>query len=569
MKLPLKLRKYQNIFNLVSEPTITDLIDQFTYKGITIDMLVGMIAKHLLRNDKNIILANDGSYAFKQVLLMAIYNIVISNTTTTTETRTVVTKQGISLIKHETIDTNKEQKHFIKQWFHEATEPEYNLWLKGSEKLITSSYRKSTYILNQYSQKTYKVRDIEDKYINLYTAMKFSETFNSVSESKILYKKRLLEIAEETKLYRGYEFKNYRKLDNSGRDYPLSRFGFANEYGDAFEKWLIQPVNQPYQVTKQVIKEARELHKSEFGIFKPRSTYKRLLREIDENLIELEKFHKGMNYNFTIDSKTLGKYLYIIEIIENTIFNEGGSTTVLATYDLTNSGIIMYANLFGDEKLLKTANLLGGEKIDSHQLVADAENVSRKSAKKLFVASNHGGKLPPELEQTKDIVFGKRYDVIRKIAEFGIDKALSQDKTRIEYTMPDGFKVIWQPYILNCKTSVSKNKNISTIMPFDKMANDGTANPKVSGFAVSLAHSSDSYIVRKVDRIFQQYGINIKTTLDNYYVPFGTKKVLIEAVFSALSDLNQDWFKLVKEQAGISDIVPERTIDIIKSANIF
>jgi len=566
MRLPNYLKNTWNTLEVLETKSIVKAIRDIVENGMTRDMLVGNVTSKLMYRDE-IQAINDGSYNFKKVLMIKVKLVVDAmpfkwQTTTTTE----FTKDGsMYLVEHITIIEQKDPVDPFKQWFKEVDVFQDYLVVKGSNKVLDNN---STELLEEKADKEYRVKEISPLYINLYAVLLYESTRSKVEDKN--YAKRLMEVASATKEYMGYTYINDRKLDSNGRNYPLSRFGFANEYGDAFEKFLIEPA-KGYEVTADDIHYATEYLKEEFGREDTQALIEEARRVAAINITLLPKYNKGENVKFTITHKELGKYLHIIDVGNNIINNLGGFTTALISSDFTNSGGIMAANQFGDEKFLKTVNLLGGEEVfDTHQRVADYLGISREEAKPIMQGPNHGGRIPEEFTDMVEEIFGPNYKYIRKIAEYGIELAKA-GHTNITLTRPDGVKVYWSPYLLNCSVPMEDGTTVSAVMPFNENADAGEF--KAVGFAVSCLHSCDAFVEHYVDSKLMEKGHHIKSTLDNFYHRPSLKPLIIDLAFEALEIL-EGWVESQLEEVEIKTGIqrgwklPQRP-NIVKSGNIF
>ena len=553
--LALKVLDNKEIIRTVRE-TITN--------GQSVDQLVGRVGDILLRRE-DINEVNDMSYNFKKALLIRVKLVVDAfNFKFETSTRTMISEDGggMYITKVKAITGQREPEEKFKIWFKEATKFQDYIVLKGSGKKMGNN---STKVLANKALITMRVKEIDEQCIDLYTTLLYEANKTKVNEPA--YYKRLQEVADETKGFMGYEYTNYRKLDSNTRNYPLSRFGFAVEYGDSFEKFMIEPA-QEYLVDQVEIDGAIEYLKDEFKT----KNYKELVYNADMkvkyNLSLLEDYQKGQRVDFTIGHKELGKLLHIIDVYENIILNKGGMSRSCASYDFTNSGGINAANQFGDKKFMKTMNLLGGDEVfDTHQAVADYLGVKRDDAKGVMQGPNHGGRVPAENQAMVDGIFGETYKYIRLTAEYGI-RVAKAGIHMVELVRPDGVKAVWYPYTIKSKVSMEDGTVVSAVTPFE-----GTGKNKASGLAVSCLHSGDAFTENYIQSKFLERGIHIKTTLDNFYGRPSIKNDVVKYTFEALEILTGHMEKQLKDierQTGISRgwTLPKRGCELVVSDNI-
>ena len=566
--LPLALRAVASkIDNNVREVKIIDIADEKVRKGMTLDILVGKVVSILLY-DESINQLNDESFAFNKYMFMKVFDVLKDRYSIKEETVKYFNKKGELVIRtSKTIDEGSEQETFNKTWFREVNEPQTHIELKGSRKIKDNN---SKDYLEMLASENFRVKVVNERFVDLYANLLYVKNKNNITESKILYRKRLMEVCEETKLYMGYEYANTRKLDASGRDYSLNRFGYANEYGDAFEKFMIEP-DYEYIVNKDDIAEAKAFLLGEFKVKSWRKLFEKANKAIEKNLRILSMYENGRDVEFTIDTKTFGKYMWICDIVNNIIYAEGQPSSSVIGTDLTNSGGIMTAYQFGDEKYMRVTNLLGGEVVDNHSLVADYFGISRDEAKSKFVGPNHGSLVRGELVGARDTIFGERYSYIRKIAEYGIELAF-KDVPSVTITAPDGIKAIWNPYAKAVRVNMEDDQNstIHGITPFTKGLD---ADPKVSGLYARLVHSCDSYVLRMIKREMINAGVGIKTTLDCYYTRPSLRPVVIGLLWRGLSELDgyfEAQLNQIEMVTGISRgwNLPTRELDVIPSENI-
>jgi len=532
-----------------------------------IDELIGKVVDKLLYQPqyKEI---NDGSFMFKKSLI-AVAGTIIEN----------CIPWSTKVVKYFDENGNlctRETKYFSNASDEEYVEPEYarlpekydaTYVMKGSKKQIECVIREKH--LNMLSRQEFMVRAIDHDLVYTYANMKFSENVGNVKYSPSKYLKELESFASVTIAHAGFRYSNIRKLDGSGRDYPAVSIGFAKQYGDSFEKFLIES-DYTYVVTKEDVKLAKEFIKEEFKVKSWRKLFERSSKAIEKARRLNVVFQTGRKVKWNMTSKEFGEALWICDIVNNIIYNEGGVSSSYIMADLTNSGAIMTAYQFGDEKYMRVANLLGGDKIDTHQLVADFFGISRKESKTKFVGATHGARVTDELVECKDEVYGERFDYIRLIAEYGI-KLAKAGVPYVEMIQRDGMKVIWEPYMRNCRVSLElSNLSVHAIMPFTQGLE---GSPKVSGLYARMVHSCDSYVLRKIQRQLHDKGIHVKTTLDCYYVRPSLKPIIVSMVWDALKDLDS-WFKeqikYIEEQTGIkADFeLPNRELDVVETSNI-
>jgi hypothetical protein len=567
--IPLSLRgSYSLVRNSIKEVSIIDIADEIVHDDMTMNQLINKVSVALLhRDDINSI--NDESVEFRRNLLEYIEEIIGDRYSTELKEIKYFDKNGnLVITSHPHIIGEKDKPEFSKNLFYEAIEPETFVRLKGSEKKLDNN---SEYILNLYSTVQNRVReDVDEDILRLYSVLEYERNKNKVSESPMEYRDRMLQLADETALYRGYVFADTRKFDSSSRDYPLSRFGHAFQYGDSFQKWLIQP-ELGYTVTKEDIEATKQYIMSEFGVKSWYQLYKKSIKLVDEN-IELmnNQWNNGVKTDFTIDGKELGKCMQVISLVNNTIRNENGFSRELICLDFTNSGGVMYANQYGDEKLCRVANLIGGSKNDSHQMVANHLGVTRNEAKKVMQPFNHGARLKPEYTDMINAIFGESYKGINAFAEYG-KKLLMNGVKRVEMIAPDGVKGYFYGYEIGAQMSINETK-VNLIAPFSK--NDLGGSKKGYGMGVKPMHMSDAYVVRHIRRKLIKANIGHLTILDAFYIRPATKNIVANMAYEALENLN-GWcdseITRIERLTGIEmDNRPKpRSVKIEKTGNIF
>ena len=579
---PKILHRYFKSLSILKDRQIGKIVLQEVRNEMTRDILVGIVAS-ILVNNKILNKVNDGSYNFKKCLLIRVARVVDAIGFKFEEKKSMaISKEGTMYpITSKRIINEIDSKQWEKEWFRDPDRFEDYITLKGSGKILDNN---STRLLNKKSTINLKIKYIDPIYIDLYATLLFEANKNKVNEDMLNLYDRLIEIGNETKFRMGMVYTNYRKLDSNTRNYPLNRYGYAYEYGDAFEKWLIEP-EQMYLVNDIEIKYAVDYLKREFKIKNYKLLYQNSKKIVQENINFLTKYNKGEKAKFTINQKDLGKHLHIIDVYENIIMNEGNYTSTVVGYDYTNSGGINAANQFGDYKFMKTMNLLGGkDKFDTHQAIANDIGVERDIAKGVMQGPNHGGAIGDNmlravnslggnqftLEELKDMVediFGETYKYIHLTAQYG--KLLAEKGiTQVEINRPDKVKAYWYPYELDCQVSMEDGTSISAIMPYG-----GNGVKKNLGLAVSLLHSRDAYTEAYVQEKFLEDGIHIKTTLDNFYGRPSIKPKLIQYTFEALEntrDSMEECLKDIEKQTGIMRQwqLPKRELELVPSENI-
>jgi len=415
MTYPAILNKDLKTLQAISNKVIVPLVRETVTNGMTVDMLTGNVANILLASSclQDI---NTGRYNFKKALLIRI-KLVVDALKFNLEKKTVTTIDSDGTMYSHSVETivgEREPTDKSKVWFKEAYEYQDYVILKGSHKLVDNH---STDLLEAKSEITMKVKEILPEYIDLYVAIIYETNKSKVDEPD--YYDRLVAVGEETKAFMGYTYTNYRKLDSNSRNYPLSRFGFSNEYGDAFEKLLVEPA-QPWLVTEEEVTGAIQYLRDEFNVTNANKLIYSAMLKLKDNLVLLEQYKTGKVTNFTISHKEVGKLLHIVDVYHNIIDNLDGMTTSCVSYDYTNSGGINASNQFGDKKFLKVMNLLGGDdKFDTHQAVADELGLERDDAKGVMQGPNHGGEVIAEHREMVHSIFGDTYKYIRLTAQYG------------------------------------------------------------------------------------------------------------------------------------------------------
>jgi hypothetical protein len=345
--LPRVLNKHLKSLELLTNREIAEIAIEVVENGMTRDMLIGGVSARVLQ-DEDINDMNDCSYNFKKAVMIRVAKVVDKlNFKYETTKSMMIDKEGTMYpVTHKTIVEEREPREDTKIWFNDPTRYQDYITLKGSNKRIDNN---STDVLELKTKIKLKVKEIDERYIDLYAVLLFEANKSKVNEDPEYYLERLQNVAEETKLFMGQEYTNYRKLDSNSRNYPLNRYGFAYEYGDAFGKNLIGLV-QEYKVDVNEIDGAIEYLADEFDTDNVDELYTNSIDILNHNLSELKKYNKGLISNFNISEKELGEHLHIVEVYENIICNNRGMTSTVVGYDFTNSGGINAANQFGDKK---------------------------------------------------------------------------------------------------------------------------------------------------------------------------------------------------------------------------
>jgi len=572
MKYPKILSPHILSLSGLKDSVIETKIREIVTNDMTIEMLVGSVANALLKSNSCIATVNIHDYNFKKALILRVNNVVATiGFSLEKNTHTKVDSDGTMYTYTVSYIVGQRAKKLIpKVWFKEADSIIDYVEMKGS---FVKFNNNSTELLSRRLEVPLRVKEIHPKYIRLYSALMYSDTRSSDrAETPSAYRKRLDAVAEETISCMGYEYENYRKLDSNTRNYPLSRFGFAVEYGDSFEKFLVEPAEK-YLVDKTEIKYAKQYLRAEFKTKSIKSLVSNAESKLKANLKLLKLFTQGKKVTFTITHKELGKLLHILDVYYNIIKNEGSMTRSCVSYDYTNSGGINASNQFGDEQFCRAMNLLGGkEKFDTHQAIADYLDIPRYDAKKIMQGPNHGGRVPANLADMITSVFGKNYEYIRKIAMYGKKLALSGIKS-VELVRSDGIKAIWYPYLLGAEVSTEDGASVTAEMPF--LYNVKAKDHKALGLAVSCLHNMDAFTENYVfTKMLDNHNIHMKTTLDNFYGRPSIKPLLIKYTFEALELTKggiEQQLQSIEKQTGIYrewGTLPTRTHKLIPSSNI-
>jgi len=542
-----QIKTYNLVRNTITVKQIIELSDEIVHNDMTTSMLINNIAKALLKEDE-VNTINDMTQDFRLNLLEYIEETLVGRYTYESKTYSYYDSQGKIITETAShIVMDKEKKERNNPLFKNPEEPENYIILKGSEKKLDNN---STGILNLFSTVTNMVRECNPNYVKLCAAMEYEENKMSQSEPPMKYKRSQIALAEETILYMGYEFLDNQKLDASGRNYPLTRFGLAYQYGASFNKYMIQP-KLTYTVTNKSVLKTIKYLRDEYGIDGDlHKEYNRIDTILDYNLGQLKKWTKHQTVNFSIDYKELGKLLKIQALMDNIIWNVGYESRELISKDLKNSGCIMFAAGFGDAQHRKVANLTQSDiQYDTHQEVADEIGVSRKLAKEQSQGPNHGAKITPDKEYLYNI-FGESYKGLNGLAEYG-KKLLHSGVTLVTMYAPDGVKVYFYGYVLDAKLKVG-NTFINLVAPFSKYTNIGLI--KGYGMGVKPNHGSDSFIVRYVKRELILRNIPHLTLLDNYDTPPDFDELVESLVYDALDILQGHWYneiKRIEKETGI------------------
>ena len=565
--IPISLRKtYELVRNVVSINEIVDTAYDCVHNDITMSTLINKVSVRLLAKDE-VNRVNDMSVYFRENLLSYIQENISG--LFSTEDRVMCWFDDVGVAHTATyphIVGETEKPDFNKYLFRECDEPITTVTLKGSNKVLDNN---STDILEMYATVENRVRCTDVKVLHLYSALCYEENKNSISEPMMEYRRRLIDLAEETALFNGYVFKDTRKFDSSSRDYSLNRFGHAMQYGDAFQKYLIQP-ELTYVVDAVSVTNAKAYLLKEFDVKRWYPLYKKAIKLVDENLALMDKWNNSRKVEFTITGKELGKYMYIRDVVDNIIRAEGCVSRTLVCLDFTNSGGIMFANQFGDDKFMGIANLLGGDKQDAHQAVADYLDIERQPAKKVMQGPNHGARLNAVTAPVADNVFGEAYRGINALAEYG--KTLLQSGVPyVELIAPDGVKSYFYGYELGATLDIN-GVSVGLIAPFSDDILGG--KKKGYGFGVKPMHPSDAYIVRHIRAKLIELKIPHLTVLDAFYVPANHENLVANLAYQGLANL-RGWFdgELTRIEAltGIPMVnrPKPRTLDIVKNGNIF
>lgn len=562
------LKILTNSFNKLSQlpdAKIEQLIHDTVRTGDTMSMLVGKVTNILLSN-RAIQSVNDGSYHFKKALMMRINEVAkaCKFKTITTNKVSISNDGGMYCHPVTTITGEKElPENFTKYWFTYPEEFQDYVILKGSERKFNNN---SYDLLLTKQEIDMQIKPIKPELVDLYAILLYENTKSKVKDPN--YFNRLQDIAIETKCRLGMVYTNYRKLDSNSRNYPLNINGFAYEYGDAFEKWLIEPA-KPWLVDETEVELAKQYLRDEFGTKLYTSLVIKAKAQIKQALEDLAKYKQGKIVNFSITHKELGKLLHIIDVNEGIIENLGNYTNTCVSYDFTNSGGINAANQFGDEKLMRVANLLGEDlKFDTHQAVADELGLARDDAKSVMQGPNHGGRVIPRHKEMVNNIFGERYKYIHMMSQYGM-KLADAGVTEVVLTRPDGVKAVWYPYSIKCQVPMEDGTTVDAVMPYNSAI--GTA--KHRGLAVSILHSADAFTEHYIQSNLLAMGIHTKTTLDNFYGKPSIKQHIIKLTFESLELLDgyaEQQLQAIEAKTGILRgwNLPTRTHIPVPNGNI-
>ena len=257
-----------------------------------------------------------------------------------------------------------------------------------------------------------------------------------------------------------------------------------------------------------------------------------------------------------------------------------GSTADLFEFDMTNSGLGIAGLLFNEPKMMSAGNLYGETALhDSHAVFAHYLELTREQAKKLHTPLLHGGSLkaltkellstygivksPTELQENIIEAYGESVVNINFIAQWGT-KVVTNNHTKLNWTMPDGFKASHSAWVQGADFTVYaltdslKNGYRALKLQADMPAvkdNSGMftrSNAKVMGLYANIIHSVDSYVLRQV----AAKGIKAIFKHDAYLVhPNNVEKLksTLKSIYSEIyeSYLLEDILTQIAKETGV------------------
>ncbi len=206
-----------------------------------------------------------------------------------------------------------------------------------------------------------------------------------INYSKIQYKQYLWNQAQLGYNLTGSNFKLVKFFDSRGRGYVNSVFGSFKPLGDHFESRLVE-LKDSYIVSQRDIEYSKWLLwtdlKGRMPITQALEEYNsfEVIQQVNVNLNDISHSHsemlryKNLKRGETVNVITpneLGDKLYFNAVAKLIREGEGVESNLLLEIDMTNSGLIHFANAMRTDKLLTPANLQNASKVeDSHSNLA-------------------------------------------------------------------------------------------------------------------------------------------------------------------------------------------------------
>lgn len=263
--------------------------------------------------------------------------------------------------------------------------------------------------------------------------------------------------------------------------------------------------------------------------------------------------------------------------------------------DLTNSGLIMAANSFRSEKMLRGANMLGLKKVaDSHMQFGMAhkiEHLPRVEIKDIHTPLLHGSsvhtivkKIQEHIDNPDDFndqnvhehnidAYGVEVDNIDMIAEWG-ECVVSNHRNILKWKTPDGFpachKAVMErtPFSVYAASTRVKSKpfkeyKLMATMPvmFDAKhqpvygrenttaMSDKGVNVKTRGLFANMTHSIDAYLLRWL--------INTLLEMDEVFLLKHDDYIISPDMFDVVIEVCQEFFSQLQEKNLYQDALEQ------------
>lgn len=238
------------------------------------------------------------------------------------------------------------------------------------------------------SETNFKAKYFDKSLFELHAFLVFYKNKDKIKYSKIQYKKYLWSEAQYASNICNAEFKLTKFFDTRGRGYVNSVFGAFNPLGDHFQSRLVE-YTEEYIVTENDIEYAKWLIWTDLKGRMPMSQALEeynsfeILREVNNNIAKIahsraemlryKTLKRGETLNDVLTPNELGDMLYFNELASLIINGVGQKSSLLLEVDMTNSGLIHFANSVRTKKTLTLANLKDKTKVwDSHTNLVQA-----------------------------------------------------------------------------------------------------------------------------------------------------------------------------------------------------
>jgi len=247
--------------------------------------------------------------------------------------------------------------------------------------LINKTVSDSVYEAQLASETDFRAKYFDKRMFDLHAFLLYIKDVDGIKHSKVQFKQYLWNQAQLGYNLCNSEFKIVKFYDTRGRGYANSVFGSFKPLGNHFESRLVE-LAESYTTTTKDIEYAKWLlwtdlkgrmpmaqalqEFSSFAVIKEVNANNSKIAHSYNEMLRYKTLKRGETVD-VITPNQLGDMLYFNAVAKLIREGEGEESNLLLEVDMTNSGLIHFANNIRTEKLLTLANLYDETTVhDSH-----------------------------------------------------------------------------------------------------------------------------------------------------------------------------------------------------------